>query len=72
MLLSLHFGMHFWLDDDNEFCYCPSFVDSNPDKDNWNYVSEWDDWTDVDMTKLFDIHRHLVTDKVYEYEAQKV
>ena len=57
---SMHFGMTFWLDDDNEFCYCPTFADNNPDKDNWNYVSEWDDWTDVDMTKLFNIHRELV------------
>ena len=57
---SFHFGMTFWLDDDNEFCYCPTFADNNPDKDNWNYVSEWDDWEGVDMTKLFNIHRELV------------
>ena len=57
---SMHFGMTFWLDDDNEFCYCPTFASNEPDKDNWNYVSEWDDWSDVDMTKLFNIHRELV------------
>ena len=31
MMLSLHFGRHFWLDDDNELMSCPSFVDGNPD-----------------------------------------
>lgn len=56
----MHFGMTFWLDDDNEFCYCPTFANDEPVKDNWNYVSEWDDWSDVDMIKLFNIHRELV------------
>ncbi len=71
MILSLHFGMHFWLDDDNDFCYCPSFEDSTPDEDNWGYVSEWQDLEDVNLDKLFTIHRHLVTDKVTEYEMQR-
>ena len=42
MISSMHFGMTFWLDDDNEFCYCPTFNDNTPDEDNWGYVSEWD------------------------------
>ena len=49
MLLSLHFGRHFWLDDDNELMSCPSFVDGNPDTFNEDYVSEWDDFSDVDV-----------------------
>ena len=63
MLLSLHFGRHFWLDDDNELMSCPSFVDSQPDLDNEDYVSEWDDFSDVDVSKLLYIYRSLVLDK---------
>ena len=63
MLLSLHFGRHFWLDDDNELMSCPSFVDSQPDLDNEDYVSEWDDFSDVDVSKLLYIFRQLVLDK---------
>ena len=71
MMLSLHFGMFFWLDDDDDFCYCPAFKDGTADLDNWSYVSEWDDMADVDFDKLFTIHRHLVTDKVTEYEQMR-
>tara|TARA_X000000368_G_scaffold272110_1_gene215723 strand:- start:131 stop:331 length:201 start_codon:yes stop_codon:yes gene_type:complete len=63
MLLSLHFGRHFWLDDDNELMSCPSFVDGNPDTFNEDYVSEWDDFSDVDVSKLLYIFRQLVLDK---------
>jgi len=63
MLLSLHFGRHFWLDDDNEFMSCPSFNDGNPDLFNEDYVSEWDDFSDVDVSKLLYIYRSLVLDK---------
>jgi len=55
--------MHFWLDDDNELMYCPSFVDGQPDTFNENYVCEWDDWSDVDVSKLLYIFRQLVLDK---------
>ena len=63
MLMSLHFGRHFWLDDDNELMSCPSFVDGNPDTFNEDYVSEWDDFSDVDVSKLLYIFRSLVLDK---------
>ena len=63
MLLSLHFGMHFWLDDDNELMYCPSFSNGQPDTFNENYVCDWDDWSDVDVSKLLYIFRQLVLDK---------
>ena len=63
MLLSLHFGRHFWLDDDNELMSCPSFVDGNPDTFNEDYVSEWDDFSDVDVSKLLYIFRQLVLDR---------
>ena len=63
MLLSLHFGRHFWLDDDNELMSCPSFNDGNPDLFNEDYVSEWDDFSDVDVSKLLYIFRQLVLQK---------
>ena len=63
MLLSLHFGRHFWLDDDNELMSCPSFVDGNPDTFNEDYVSEWDDFSDVDVSKLLYIYKSLLLDK---------
>jgi len=72
MMLSLHFGMFFWLDDDDDFCYCPAFVDGTADLDNWSYVSEWDDFDGVDLDKLFYVHKSLVIDKVTDYEREKV
>ena len=71
MMLSLHFGRFFWLDDDDDFCSCPAFEDGTADLDNWDYVSEWDDMSDVDLDKLFTVHKHLVTDKVTEYEQMR-
>ena len=68
MINSDTFGMTFWLDDDNEFCYCPTFIDNKPDKDNWGYVSEWTDFDGVDLDKLFHIHRHLVTQRAFKLQ----
>ena len=66
MISSMHFGMTFWLDDDNEFCYSPTFNDNTPDKDNWGYVSEWTDFDGIDFNQLFVIHRELVIRRVHE------
>ena len=63
MISSLHFGRHFWLDDDNELMSCPTFVDGNPDKLNEDYVSEWTDLEGVDIGKLLDIHKSLLLTK---------
>ena len=68
MINSDTFGMTFWLDDDNEFCYCPTFVNNQPDKDQWGYVSEWTDFDGVDFNQLFAIHRELVTQKVHQLQ----
>ena len=64
MLMSLHFGRHFWLDDDNNMMSCPTFVDGNPDILNEDYVCEWDDISSTDLDKLFHIHRSLVLDSI--------
>ena len=64
MLMSLHFGRHFWLDDDNNMMSCPTFVDGQPDILNEDYVCEWDDISTTDLDKLLYIHRSLVLDSV--------
>ena len=63
MLLSLHFGRHFWLDDNNDLMSCPSFVDGNPDTFNEDYVCEWDDLEGLDLGKLLYIYKSLLLDK---------
>jgi len=73
MLNSSHFGMTFWLDSNNDFCYCPTFNDNTPDKDNWGYVTEWTDFDSSDLDQLFYIHRHLIIqDCVTQIDASKV
>ena len=63
MYLSETFGRHFWVDDDYEFRSCPSFVDNTGDFDNLDYVSEWDDFTEVDMNLLLGIYRCEILNK---------
>ena len=64
MLMSLHFGRHFWLDEDLELRSCPTLVDGTPDEDMWDYVSEWTDLEGVDLDKLLYIHRNLIQSEV--------
>ena len=60
------FGMTFWIDNNNDFCYCPTFNDNKPDKDTWGYVTEWTVFEGVDLNELFHIHRRLITEKVLQ------
>ena len=57
MYKSETFGRIFWVDDDYEFKSCPLNVDGTGDFTCEDYVSEWDDWSDVDMNLLLAIHR---------------
>ena len=61
--MSLHFGRHFWVDDDDDFKSCPTNIDGTADFENWDYVSEWTDWEGVDYEKLFNIHQACVINK---------
>ena len=63
MYASETFGRIFWLDDDYEFKSCPLCVDGTGDFTCDDYVSEWDDWSDVDMDKLFNIHKFCILNK---------
>ena len=65
-VMSLHFGRHFWLNDDHEFCSAPTFKESGePDMEQWDYVSDWE-MEGVDFDRLFDVHRTLVESRMYE------
>ena len=57
MYSSETFGRLFWVDDDYEFKSCPQNIDGTGDFDCQDYVSEWDDWSEVDMNLLLAIHR---------------
>ena len=63
MFKSNKFGRIFWVDDELEFKSCPLNVDGTGDFDVEDYVSEWDDWSDVDMDKLFNIHKFCILNK---------
>ena len=64
MLRSYSFGRHFWLDEDNQFCSCPTLNDGSPDLDHIDYVSDWTELDDVNLDQLFFIHAHLVKENV--------
>ena len=64
MYSSETFGRLFWVDDNLDFKSCPQYVDGTGDFDNQDYVSEWDDFSDVDMNLLFNIYRCELINKV--------
>ena len=64
MYKSETFGRIFWVDDDYEFKSCPLNVDGTGDFSCDDYVSEWDDWSEVDMNLLLAIHRCELINKV--------
>ena len=63
MYASETFGRLFWLDDDYEFKSCPLNVNGTGDFDCDDYVSEWDDWSEVNYETLFNIHQSCVLNK---------
>ena len=63
MFKSNKFGRIFWVDDDLEFKSCPLNVDETGDFTCEDYVSEWDDWSDVDMNELLAIHKVCILNK---------
>ena len=63
MYSSESFGRIFWVDDDYEFKSCPLKVDETGDFDQEDYVSEWTDWSEVDMNLLFNIYKFELLNK---------
>ena len=64
MFLSNKLGRHFWVDDEYELRSCPSFVDNTGDFDNADYVSDWDDYNDVDVSYLLNIYKSEILNKI--------
>ena len=64
-----YFGMTFWFDDNNDLMYCPTNIDGTADKVCSGYVSEWDDWEGVSVSRLFAIVSELVTLKEAQLDA---
>tara|TARA_Y100000590_G_C15161485_1_gene803719 strand:- start:245 stop:610 length:366 start_codon:yes stop_codon:yes gene_type:complete len=58
------FGRLFWVDDNYEFKSCPLFDNGTGDFDNTDYVSEWDDFTDVDIPLLLNIQKFCIHNKI--------
>ena len=63
MYLSEHFGRAFWVDVNNDLRSCPLFNNNEPDLDQIDYVSEWEDWEGVNFEKLFYIHHLEIINK---------
>ena len=63
MYASETFGRLFWLDDDYEFKSCPLNVNGTGDFTCDDYLSEWDDWSEVNMNELLNIHKFCILNK---------
>mgnify|MGYP003124395665 FL=1 len=51
------------LDANNNFKSAPTYIDNTIAYEQRDYVSEWTEWSDVDMHELFSIHHALVLDR---------
>ena len=60
MIQSEGLGRTFWLDANNNFKSAPTYIDNTVAYEQRDYVSEWTEWSDVDMHELFSIHHALV------------
>ena len=64
MYSSETFGRLFWVDDNYDLKSCPLNVDGTGDFDCDDYVSEWDDWSDVEVQLLLNIYKCELVNKV--------
>ena len=60
MIQSEVLGRTFWLDANNNFKSAPTYIDNTVAYEQRDYVSEWTEWSDVNMHELFSIHHELV------------
>ena len=63
MYSSEHFGRIFWVDDDFNLQSCPLNEDETGDFDNSDYVSDWDDFSEVNIPLLLDIYKTEIFNK---------
>ena len=64
MYQSNEFGRLFWVDDELELRSCPMYLDGTGDFENDDYVSEWTDLEGVDISKLLEIHKFCILNKI--------
>tara|TARA_B100000902_G_C26797119_1_gene662733 strand:- start:272 stop:541 length:270 start_codon:yes stop_codon:yes gene_type:complete len=57
------FGRAFWVDKYNDLQSAPLFVDNSVDFDNADYVSDWEDWDDVNHSELLNIYALVVNQR---------
>ena len=63
MYASETFGRIFWVDDNYDLQSCPQNIDGTGDFNCSDYVSEWDDWSEVDYDLLFKIYKTCIFNK---------
>jgi len=63
MYTSETFGRLFWVDDNYDLQSCPQNVDGTGDFTCEDYVSEWEDWSEVDYDLLFKIYKTCIFNK---------
>ena len=64
MYSSEKFGRLFWVDEDLEFRSCPMFVDGSGDFEQRDYVSDWEDWSVVNLDLIFNIYKVELLNKL--------
>ena len=64
MYTSEKFGRLFWVDEDLEFRSCPMFVDGSGDFEQRDYVSDWEDWSVVNLDLIFNIYKVELLNKL--------
>ena len=63
MYKSEQFGRIFWVDDDFNLQSCPLYENGTGDFDNADYVSDWDDFSEVNIPLLLDIYKTEIFNK---------
>jgi len=64
MYKSEQFGRIFWADDNYDLQSCPLNEDETGDFDNTDYVSEWDDFSEVNIPLLLNIQKFCIHNKI--------
>ena len=63
MYKSETFGRIFWVDDNYDLQSCPQNIDGTGDFNCSDYVSEWEDWSEVNINELLNIHKFCILNK---------
>ena len=64
MYKSEKFGRIFFVDENYDLQSCPLNVDGTGDFVCTDYVSDWDDWSEVDIPLLLNIQKFCIHNKI--------